>query len=154
MKAFPFVTCVLGLCFAASLFAQSTPAPSPATSAAPWGGKAAAAYLDERIAWWMGWPSAARDHDTFCVSCHTAVPYAMARPSLRSTLGEQTASTLERRLLDNVAKRVRMWKEVERQATHYFSPGGSRAFRGAPECTNFRLPDHSLGDSRPVLHQV
>jgi len=118
MRALRFVTCIVGLCFDASLFAQSTPAPSPAAaspaaSGAAWGGKAAAAYLDERIAWWMSWPSAARDHDTFCVSCHTAVPYAIARPSLRPVMGEQAASTLERRLLDNVAKRVRMWKEVE-----------------------------------------
>lgn len=60
----------------------------------------------------MDWPNAARDHDTFCVSCHTALPYAIARPSLRSTLGEKAPSELERRLLDNVIKRVRMWKEV------------------------------------------
>ncbi len=113
MKALPFVTCILGSCFAASLFAQPTISPSPAASAGLWSGKAAAAYLDERIAWWMDWPNAARDHDTFCVSCHTAVPYAIARPSLRPALGEHTASALERRLLDNVAKRVRMWKEVE-----------------------------------------
>jgi squalene-hopene/tetraprenyl-beta-curcumene cyclase len=113
MKALPFVTCILASCFAATLFAQPSLAPSPTASAGLWSGKAAAAYLDERIAWWMDWPSAARDHDTFCVSCHTAVPYAMARPSLRPALGEQAASTLERRLLDNVAKRVRMWKEVE-----------------------------------------
>jgi squalene-hopene/tetraprenyl-beta-curcumene cyclase len=98
----------LGSCFATSLFAQST-----AGSTESWNGKAAAGYLDERIAWWMDWPSAARDHDTFCVSCHTAAPYAIARPALRPVLGEQAASPLERRLLDNVAKRVRMWKEVQ-----------------------------------------
>src|SRR5580658_7633794 len=114
MTACLFVTGILGSCFAASLFAQSAHAPSPAAaSAGSWSGKAAASYLDERIAWWMDWPSAARDHDTFCVSCHTAAPYAIARPALRTTLGEQAASPLERRLLDNVAKRVRMWKEVE-----------------------------------------
>src|SRR5580700_10482372 len=78
-----------------------------------WDQKAAAAYLDQRAAWWMGWPRAARDHETFCVSCHTAVPYAMARPSLHAALSENAPSPLERRLLDNVAKRVRMWKEVE-----------------------------------------
>lgn len=112
MNTLPFVTCILGSCFAASLLGQ-TFAPSPAASAGPWSGKAAAAYLDERIGWWMDWPSAARDHDTFCVSCHTAVPYAMARPALHPALGEHAASALERRLLDNVTKRVRMWKEVE-----------------------------------------
>jgi squalene-hopene/tetraprenyl-beta-curcumene cyclase len=60
----------------------------------------------------MGWPRAARDHETFCVSCHTAVPYVMSRPALRGALGEQGPSANERRLLDNVKKRVRLWKEV------------------------------------------
>ncbi len=80
--------------------------------AGPWNQKAAAAYLDERAGWWMGWQRAQRDHDTFCVSCHTAVPYAMSRPSLRAALAEQGPSANERKLLDNVAKRVRLWKEV------------------------------------------
>ena len=74
--------------------------------------RAAAAYLDQREDWWMNWPHAARDHQTFCVSCHTAVPYALSRPSLHKALGEQTLSTDERELLDNVRKRVRLWKDV------------------------------------------
>src|SRR5580704_7166629 len=77
-----------------------------------WDQKAAAAYLDQRAAWWMGWPRAARDHETFCVSCHTAVPYAMSRPVLRAALAEQGPSANERKLLDNVRKRVRLWSEV------------------------------------------
>jgi squalene-hopene/tetraprenyl-beta-curcumene cyclase len=77
-----------------------------------WDQKAAAAYLDQRAAWWMGWPKAARDHETFCVSCHTAVPYAMSRPALRAALREQGPSANEGKLLENVAKRVRLWKEV------------------------------------------
>jgi squalene-hopene/tetraprenyl-beta-curcumene cyclase len=80
--------------------------------ASAWDQKAAAAYLDQRAGWWMGWQRAARDHDTFCVSCHTAVPYAMSRPALRAALGEQGLSANERKLLDNVTKRVRLWKEV------------------------------------------
>jgi squalene-hopene/tetraprenyl-beta-curcumene cyclase len=77
-----------------------------------WDQKAAAAYLDEREGWWMGWPKAARDHQTFCVSCHTAVPYALSRPALRKALAEEAPTMNERRLLDNVTKRVRLWKEV------------------------------------------
>ena len=61
----------------------------------------------------MNWPSAKRDHGTFCVSCHTAVPYALARPALRATLHEKNPSDSERRLQENVIKRVRLWKEVE-----------------------------------------
>jgi squalene-hopene/tetraprenyl-beta-curcumene cyclase len=86
---------------------------SPGTTAAnSWDPKAAAAYLDQREQWWMGWQEAAREHGTFCVSCHTAVPYALARPSLRKVLGEAAPTENERILLENVRKRVRVWKEI------------------------------------------
>src|SRR5213595_2987543 len=62
-----------------------------------WDQKTAAAYLDQRAAWWMAWPKAARDHETFCVSCHTAVPYAISRPALRRPLAEEAPSANERR---------------------------------------------------------
>src|SRR5437016_11526968 len=91
--------------------------------ASSWDQKAAAAYLDQRASWWMEWPKAARDHETFCVSCHTAVPYALSRPALRKALAEEAPSVNERRLLDNVTKRVRLWKEV--------APFYSDADRGA-----------------------
>ena len=78
-----------------------------------WDPKAAAAYLDRRQSWWMEWSRARRDHETFCVSCHTAVPYALSRSALRTALAEQAPSPNERRLLDSVTKRVRLWKEVE-----------------------------------------
>jgi squalene-hopene/tetraprenyl-beta-curcumene cyclase len=90
----------------ATLRAQ-TPAP------AAWNAKAAGAYLDARQTWWQNWPNAARDHDTFCVSCHTAVPYAIARSVLRTTLHESGPSEPERKLIDNVTKRVRMWRDIE-----------------------------------------
>jgi len=96
----------------------------PETKAAgPWDQRAAAAYLDQRAGWWMEWPKAARDHETFCVSCHTAVPYALSRPALRKALAEEAPSANERRLLENVTKRVRLWKEV--------APFYSDADRGA-----------------------
>ena len=104
-------TCILAAWLATSLLAQET-ASSNADSAS-WRDQAAAAYLDGRLDWWMGWSVAARDHETFCVSCHTVVPYAMARPALRAALAEQAPSAIERKLLNNVTKRVRMWKEVE-----------------------------------------
>src|SRR2546425_1148333 len=111
MKATMLGICVLATCLAAGLFTASSP---PETEAAnSWNQKAAAAYLDQREGWWMAWPIAARDHGTFCVSCHTAVPYALSRPALRAALAEEAPSVSERRLLDNVTKRVRLWKDVE-----------------------------------------
>lgn len=97
---------------AVSLRAGNETRAANSAAASSWNQKSAAAYLDQRAYWWMDWPKAARDHETFCISCHTAVPYAMARPTLRGALGEQSPSANERRLLENVTRRVRLWKEV------------------------------------------
>jgi squalene-hopene/tetraprenyl-beta-curcumene cyclase len=78
-----------------------------------WNRQSAAAYLDGRMGWWEEWPAAARDRETFCVSCHTSLPYALARPALRTGLGEQGPSAIERKILDNTARRVALWNEVQ-----------------------------------------
>jgi len=75
--------------------------------------KAAAAYMDARQTWWQGWSNSQRDHETFCVSCHSAMPYAIGRPALRGALGETGPSAPERKLIENVAKRVTLWRDVE-----------------------------------------
>jgi squalene-hopene/tetraprenyl-beta-curcumene cyclase len=111
MKATTRWVLVSAIGFVLSLFvACARPQAKVATS---WDRKAAAAYLDQRETWWMGWSGAARDHGTFCVSCHTSVAYALSRPGLRTALAEPTPSVNERELLENVTKRVRLWKDVE-----------------------------------------
>ena len=80
---------------------------------AAWDAQHAAAYLDARQTWWRGWPNAARDHDTVCVSCHSALPYALARPALRTRLNEHGPSPNESKLVADVVKRVRAWKDME-----------------------------------------
>ena len=94
---------------AASLVACSRPPKIPHET---WNPKTAAEYLDQREVSWIGWPVAARDHGTFCVSCHTVVPYVLSRQALRSALAEQGPAEAERKIVENVAKRVRLWKEV------------------------------------------
>ena len=83
------------------------------SNAAGWDPARAARYLDSRQTWWMSWPTARRDHETACVSCHTALPYAMSRPSLRSSLGEHGPSAPEREMLGYIEKRVALWNEVK-----------------------------------------
>jgi len=95
-----------------------------------WNASAAARFLDQRESWWAAWPDAARDHQTFCVSCHTAIPYALARPVLRTVLGETTAPG-ERQLRENVAKRVGLGSE----ALPYY-PGQDRQSRGTEAVGN------------------
>lgn len=90
----------------------STPAAQPASPANGWNEASAAAYLDQRAAWWVQWRGAARDHGTFCISCHTTVPYILAQPVLRANLDQPGLSSSETAILDNVSKRVRLWKDV------------------------------------------
>jgi len=78
-----------------------------------WDPKAAASYLDTRAAFWATWPNAQRDHGTFCISCHTTLPYAMARPVLRQALGETAPGGAERRILDNLLTRARGYRDME-----------------------------------------
>jgi squalene-hopene/tetraprenyl-beta-curcumene cyclase len=91
----------------------SASAQQSAATPAAWDARAAAAYLDARQSWWLTWPTAARDHETSCVSCHTALPYALARPALRAVLEQPDVPAPERKLVENVIKRVRLWKDVE-----------------------------------------
>jgi hypothetical protein len=86
---------------------------TPAPDHAEWNAQAAATYLDGRMSSWLDWPNAQRDHGTSCVSCHTAVPYALARSSLRRVLSERALATPEKIMIERVTKRVRLWREVE-----------------------------------------
>src|SRR6476646_4358983 len=101
----------IAACLAASIASAQ---PRPGTTSRPsWNAAAAAAYLDGREAWWLTWPTASRDHNTSCISCHTALPYALARPALRTALTEQAPPEPERRLVENVVKRVQLWRDVD-----------------------------------------
>src|SRR4051812_40926701 len=104
---------VAAAAFSVVAVATMTRPRAEADPAAAWSPKAAAAYLDQRATWWTTWPNAQRDHGTFCVSCHTALPYALARPALRQPLGETAPSAAEAALVANVVKRVTMWRDVE-----------------------------------------
>ena len=78
-----------------------------------WNPGAAASYLDNREGWWQSWPRAQRDQQTACVSCHTVLPYAMARPILRARLNQQELAAPERTLLAFIEKRVGLWNDTE-----------------------------------------
>ena len=114
-------TRLIAIVFAAPLVAATAHAASPASAAnataasspTTWNQAAAAHYLDSREVWWQGWPAAERDHKTVCVSCHTVVPYALSRSSLRSALGEDAPTEQEHILLNNVLRRVTLWNQVQ-----------------------------------------
>jgi squalene-hopene/tetraprenyl-beta-curcumene cyclase len=99
--------CTLALGFASAIARTESPA------ALDWDAKAAASYLDGRAQWWSTWSSAKRDHGTFCISCHTTLPYALARPALRRVLGEPEPAATEAKILGNLLTRARAWRDVE-----------------------------------------
>jgi squalene-hopene/tetraprenyl-beta-curcumene cyclase len=128
MKPIVRFSILLASCVSSSLDGQDLS--RSAADSARWSASGAAAYLDRRIDWWMNWQTAARDHDTFCISCHTAVPYAIARPTLHPAIDRGARTQLEWKLVDNVTKRVRMWEVVE--------PFYPDATRGVPKTLESR----------------
>lgn len=110
---------------------------SAVNNSAAWSPSAAAQYLDKRAAWWESWPKSQRDHETVCVSCHTMVPYALARPRLRSALSEAALPTPELSMLGHIKKRVSLWAEVQ---PYYLDekagPGKSRESRATEAVLN------------------
>ena len=98
--------------FAGGLILGLSTAHAQSGASGAWDRQAAAAYLDQRVDWWSGWETAARERGTFCVSCHTTAPYGLARPMLRPAAGAGEATPPERALLDSVSTRVVHWDEV------------------------------------------
>lgn len=78
-----------------------------------WDAVAAQRYLSGRLTWWRQWKNAERDHDTHCISCHTTLPATMALPALRAQLGTSQRSVAEMQVMDDVVKRVWIWRDVD-----------------------------------------
>ena len=96
---------------ASVVFAAALATLSGASARGPadgWDPAAAARYLDARMDIWWTKAKVLRtgDGQTRCVSCHTAVPYALARPFLRAVLGETAPTAHEVRMLDYVRRRA------------------------------------------------
>jgi len=73
--------------------------------AGDWNPRRAAEYLDARQQEWFAWP-AANNGAKPCISCHTGLPYLMARPALRKALGEKEPTQYETGLLDSLRSRI------------------------------------------------
>jgi squalene-hopene/tetraprenyl-beta-curcumene cyclase len=67
-----------------------------------WDPALAAKYLDSRQRDWFAWPRA-QSADGPCVSCHTGMPYLLARPALRRLLNENEPTMYERGLRDRLS---------------------------------------------------
>jgi hypothetical protein len=88
-----------------------------------WKPEEAGKYLDERAKAWFAFPSARRGAgatQTTCVSCHSVLGYALARPALRKLVGAPAPTELETKLLGQARKRVASWKRLDTEAFGLF----------------------------------
>jgi len=70
-----------------------------------WKAAEAAQYLDERQKVWFG--------SAKCISCHTGLAYALARPALGKISGEKMPSEQETKLLAQIRRRVANWSKLD-----------------------------------------
>jgi squalene-hopene/tetraprenyl-beta-curcumene cyclase len=139
----------LAICFVPVASAFELPAQTD--HGLSWDRKAAAAYLDQRTSWWIH-NMGAIDHGTFCISCHTGLPYALARSALRADMGERDPTPTERQLLDSVTRRVRLWKEVQPFLSGPTESRGTEAVLNALILVTYDTHNGSLGaDTRQAL---
>ncbi len=118
-----------------------------------WSPQAAASYLDSREVWWQEWPRAQKDHGTICISCHTVVPYAMARPALRQQLTETGMAAPEKVMMDSVEKRVSHWSEMVPFYSEASGPGKTVEAHATEAVLNAVILasyDARLGHLRPI----
>jgi hypothetical protein len=98
------------------LLALATPLPPVWGQATSWKPSAAASYLDERETEWLAFAPANRGKgttQTTCVSCHAVLPYALARPALRTPEARTVATESETTLLNQTRARVANWTKLD-----------------------------------------
>jgi squalene-hopene/tetraprenyl-beta-curcumene cyclase len=104
----PFVSGLLVfVSWAGSFAGESTPE--------AWDRTKAGAYLDTRGEQWFNFGAAHRgqgESKTTCVSCHSLLPFALARPALRRVSDEKVPTKLESRLLEQTKLRVSSWDKL------------------------------------------
>ncbi|MGH7970796.1 MAG: hypothetical protein ACREIC_18910 [Limisphaerales bacterium] len=93
----------------------SSPPQGSSNKAAAWDQQATAKYLDDRMDLWFANAKKLRtgEGETSCVSCHTTVPYVLARPALHRARGESGPTPQETKLLDETLRRVNSYGSHE-----------------------------------------
>jgi len=117
-------------------------------------------YLDEREKTWFAFSSATRGEgatQTTCLSCHSVLGYALARPVLRKRSGVETPTEQEKKLLDQTRMRVNNWQELDTAAfglLYDFSDCKKQESRGTEAILNtvvLAFHDHYQGRSSPSV---
>ena len=117
-------------------------AEAASAASAGWSPKLAASYLDERQKEWFAWAPAAKPGGP-CMSCHTGLPYLIARPALRRVLGESAPTQWETGLRDAMRARLDGYRPERSRRPRPSRSGRSRSW---PRCSCARR-----GGPRPAM---
>jgi squalene-hopene/tetraprenyl-beta-curcumene cyclase len=123
-----------------------------------WNHTSAAQYLDARGENWFKFGNATRGEGTTasqCVSCHSLLPYALARPVLRQVSRDNSPTQWETKILEQTKSRVANWdqlEEVEYQLFYDFDEPKKKQSRGTEAVLNvllLSLDDRFQGRQQP-----
>ena len=123
----------------------SAPARAGEDTPHPWNKAATARYLDGRAEDWFKFGSAYRGQGstaTSCVSCHSLLPYALARPVLRRLSNEKMPTKWETLILEQTKRRVSNWDQLdaaEFQLFYDFDDAKKKQSRGTEAVLNALL---------------
>jgi squalene-hopene/tetraprenyl-beta-curcumene cyclase len=133
-------------------------APAFAGEPAGWDHAGAASRLDARAREWLEFGGAYRGEGatrTTCLSCHSFVPYLLARPALRKLTGSQEPARPEAKSLAQIKERIAHWDELDTPAwklAYDSSPEKKRQSRGTEAVLNalvLATEDRAAGKSEP-----
>jgi len=123
-----------------------------------WDQSGASQYLDRRGEDWFKFGAAFRGQGsstTSCVSCHSLLPYALARPVLRRLSNESVATKWERKVLEQTRSRVSNWDRLDAasfQLYYDFDDPKKKQSRGTESVLNaliLALDDRFQGRAGP-----
>jgi squalene-hopene/tetraprenyl-beta-curcumene cyclase len=99
-----FCVTLLGIAITARQGVPRDDGPAPGG----WDQEGAARYLDERMDIWFAKAKKLQtgEAETTCVSCHTTVPYVLARPALRRAMRVSAATPQEIKIIQETTQRV------------------------------------------------
>ncbi len=140
------------------LLCLSAPALAGENSPSAWDPAKAGEYLDRRGEDWFKFGSARRGEGpsaSSCVSCHSLLPYALARPVLRRLAHESGPTALETRILAQTKDRVSNWRRLDEasfQLLYDFDDDKKKQSRGTEAILNalvLALDDRFQGLEKP-----
>jgi hypothetical protein len=151
---------VFSLCLAQALVAILTSAQSFGGEYTPkqWDKHKAAEFLDRRGEDWFNFGAAHRGKGaskTACISCHSLLSYAVARPVLRQLSSEHSPTKYETRILEQIKRRVANWDRLdtpEFQLYYDFDDAKKKQSRGTEAILNsliLALDDRLQGRAQP-----